>query len=193
MANVLTGLIPDFIEGMNIVSRELVGMIPAVRRDMRLDRVALNQNVTIPLTRDATASANNTPGVTAPDTGDATVDNISVTISNSKHQPIRFNGEETLGLTNSGVFSSLVAERSYQAIRRLTNEIEIDLWTAGKAGASRAFGTAGTTPFATAVDMSDFAGARRILEENGAPTTDMQMVLGHSAMANLRGKQSGLF
>ena len=57
MANVLTGLIPDFIEGMNIVSRELVGMIPAVRRDMRLDRVALNQNVTIPLTRDATASA----------------------------------------------------------------------------------------------------------------------------------------
>ena len=90
MANTLTSLIPDFVEGMNIVSRELVGMIPAVRRDMRLDRVALNQNVVIPLTRDATASATNTPGVTAPDTGDVIIDNISVTISSSKHQPIRF-------------------------------------------------------------------------------------------------------
>ncbi len=193
MANTLTGLIPDFVEAMDVISRELVGMIPAVNRDTRLDRVALNQNVTIPVTREAGASATNTPGVTAPDTGDATVDNVQVTISKSKHQPIRFNGEETLGLSNSGVFSSLRADRAYQAMRKLVNEIETDLWTAGIEGAGTAYGTAATAPFGTANDLSDFAGVRRALEEAGAPTNDLQLVLGHAAVANLRGKQSGLF
>lgn len=193
MANTLTGLIPDFTEAMDVISRELVGMIPAVRRDARLDRVAIGQNVTIPVTQEAGASANNTPAVNAPDTGDATVDNVQVAITKSKHQPIRFNGEETLGLQNTGIFSTLQAERSYQAIRALVNEIEADLWAAGYQGSSRAYGTAGTTPFGTASDLSDFAGTLRILEENGSPTNDLQMVLGHAGMQNLRGKQSVLF
>lgn len=193
MANTLTGLIPDFHEAMDVISRELVGMIPAVTRDSRVDRVAIGQNVTIPVTRAAGTSATNTPAVTAPDTGDDTVDNVQVAITKSKHQPIRFNGEETLGLSNAGTFSSILADRTYQAMRKLVNEIEVDLWTAGYQGSSRAYGTAGTTPFATAADMSDFAGVRRILEENGAPQNDLQLVLGHAAVANLRGKQSGLF
>ena len=193
MANTLTGLIPDFQEAMDVISRELVGFIPAVARDSRLDRVALNQNVTIPITRTPGASATNTPGVTAPDTGDDTVDYTQVTISKSKHQPIRFNGEETLGLSNAGTFSSIRAARTYQAIRKLVNEIEQDLWLAGYKASSRGCGTAGTAPFGTAADFTDFAGARRILEQNGAPTNDLQLVLGHAAMFNLRGKQSGLF
>lgn len=193
MANTLTSLIPDFSEAMDVISRELVGFIPAVSRDSRLDRVALNQNVIIPVTRTPSASATNTPGVNAPDTGDDAVDNVSVTISKSKHQPIRFNGEETLGLSNAGTFSSILANRTYQAIRKLVNEIEQDLWIAAYKASSRAYGAAGTAPFGTAANMTDFAGVRRILEENGAPTNDLQLVLGHAAIANLRGLQSGLF
>lgn len=41
--------------------------------------------------------------------------------------------------------------------------------------------------------MSDFADSRRVLEDNGAPTTDLQMVLGSAAISNIRGKQSVLF
>jgi hypothetical protein len=193
MANSLTGLIPDFQEAMDVISRELVGMIPAVKTDARLDRVAIGQNVTIPVTQEADDSANNTPGVNAPDTGDATVDNVQVAITKSKHQPIRFNGEETLGLTNAGTFSSIQADRTYQAMRKLVNEIEADLWATGVAGSSWAYGTAETTPFGTANDLSDFAGALGLMEKNGAPTNDLQLVLGHSAMANLRGKQAVLF
>ena len=193
MANTLTGLVPDFHEAMDVISRELVGMIPAVKTDARLDRVAIGQNVTIPVTQEAGTSAANTPGVNAPDTGDATVDNVQVAITKSKHQPIRFNGEETLGLTNAGTFSSIQADRTYQAMRSLVNEIEADLWATGVAGASNAYGTAATTPFGTANDLGDFAGALGLMEINGAPTNDLQLVLGHSAMANLRGKQSVLF
>ena len=192
MANTLTSLIPDFYEALDQISREMTGFIPAVSRDSSVERAALNQNVLVPVTS-AESSANNTAGVNAPDTGDTTVDNVAVTISKSKHVPIRFNGEETKGLQNAGTFSSIKADRAFQAMRTLTNEIESDLWTEAYQSASRAFGTAAATPFDTAADMTDFSGVLRILEENGAPTNDLQIALGHAAMGNLRGKQSGLF
>lgn len=192
MANTLTGLIPDLYEALDVVSRELTGFIPAVSRSSNIERAALGENVRVPVTG-SHASADNTPGVTAPNTGDTTVDNVAVTISKSKHVPVRWNGEETKGLMNAGTFRSIQADRFYQAMRTLVNEIEQDLWLEAYKNASRAYGTAGTAPFGTANDLSDFAGIARILEENGAPTNDLQLVLGHAAVANLRGKQSVLF
>lgn len=192
MANTLTDLIPDLYEALDVVSREMVGMIPAVNRNSGVERAALNENVLVPITPTA-SSANNTAGVTAPDTGDQAISNVAITISKSKHVPIRWNGEETKGLTNAGTFSSIMAQRMYQGIRTLVNEMEDDLWLAAYKAASRGYGTAGTAPFGTAGDFSDFAGAARILDENGCPTTDRQLVLGHAAIANLRGKQSVLF
>lgn len=192
MANTLTGLLPDMYEALDVISREMTGFIPAVSRNSNVERAAIGQNVLVPVTNSA-ASADNTPGVTAPNTGDAVVDNVQVAITKSKHVPVRWNGEETKGLMNAGTFSTIQADRFYQAMRTLVNEIENDLWLEAYKHASRAYGTAGTTPFGTAADMSDFAGVLRILEENGAPKTDLQLVLGHAAIGNLRGKQSGLF
>ncbi|MBE9933819.1 hypothetical protein HAX34_00495 [Escherichia coli] len=85
-----------------------------------------------------------------------------------------------------------MADQFKQAFRALANEVEADLG-ALYFGASRAVGTAGTTPFGVKDDLSDAALARQVLEDNGAPTTDLQMVLGSTAIANLRGKQSVLF
>ena len=192
MANTLTDLIPDMIEARDTISREMIGFIPAVTRDAQVARASVGQEVLVPVTREHTA-ADTTPGVNAPDTGDTTVDNVPVTISKSRHVPVRFNGEETKGLQNSGIFSSVMADRFYQAMRTLSNEIENDLWLAAYKASSRGFGTAGTAPFGTAGDLSDFAGVARILDENGCPTTDRQIVRGHAAIANLRGKQSVLF
>lgn len=192
MANTLTNLIPDMFEALDQVSRELTGFIPAVSRNSGVERAALNQQVLVPVTT-AAESADNTPGVTAPNTGDTTVDNVAVSITKSKHVPVRWNGEETKGLQNAGTFSTIQADRFYQAMRTLVNEVENDLWQEAYKHASRGYGTAGTTPFGTAADMTDFAGVLRILEENGAPTNDLQLALGHAAIGNLRGKQSGLF
>lgn len=192
MPNTLTSLIPSMTEALDIVSRELVGMVPAVRRDTGVERVALNQDLIIPITPEA-STATNTPGVTAPDTGDQTITNTTLTISKSKHVPVRWNGEETRGLQNAGTFSTITAQRLYQAMRALVNEMEVDLWGAAYVASSRAYGTAATTPFGTAADFTDFSGVARILDENGCPVSDRQLVLGHAAIANLRGKQSVLF
>lgn len=192
MANTLTGLIPDIYEALDQVSRELTGYIPAVSRDSGIERAAVGQNVRVPVTTEVTAQ-DTIPSANAPDTGDTNVDHVDAQITKSRHVPVRWNGEETKGLSNAGTFSTIQADRFYQAMRTLVNEIESDVHVEAYKNASRAFGTGGTTPFGTAADLSDFAGVLRILEENGAPRTDLQLVLGHAAIGNLRGKQSGLF
>lgn len=192
MSNTLTNLIPDMYEALDVISRELTGYIGAVSRSSKAEGAALNEIVRVPITN-TPATATNTPGVTAPDTGDQQVDYANVTISKSKHAPVRFNGEETMGLTNAGTFTSIRADRLYQGMRALVNEIEADIHGVARAGASRAYGTAGTAPFATNADMSDLAGVLRILEENGAPLGDLQIALGHAAIEKMRGKQGGLF
>lgn len=191
-ANTLTGLIPTIYEALDVVSREMVGFIPAVSRNSSAERAALNQTILVPITP-ATSLADNTPAVTAPNTGDQTITNVSMTISKSKHAPIRWNGEEQRGMLNAGTYGGVLAGQFQQAFRTLINQIEVDLYTVAYQGASRAYGTAGTTPFGVAGDLSDIAMARKILDDNGSPQTDLQLVLGTAGIANLRGKQSVLF
>ena len=192
MANTLTGLTPTIYESLDIVSRELVGFIPAVARNSSAERAALNQTILIPLTQND-ALSDNTPAVTPPNSGDQTVNSISMTISRSKNAQIRWNGEEQRGLINAGEYGGLLKNQFTQAFRSLVNQIEIDLATTAYQNASRAIGTAGTTPFGTAANLTDIAGVRKILDDNGVPQNDLQLVLGSSAMYNLRGVQSILF
>lgn len=190
MANTLTNLVPVIYESLDVVSREMVGFIPAVSRNSNsVERAALNQTITIPIAP-ATSLADNTPAVTAPNTGDQTIGNVTMTISKSKHAPIRWNGEEQRGQLNAGTYMGTLKNQFSQAFRALVNQIEIDLFTTAYQNASRAYGTPGTAPFGTASDLSDAAQVRKILDDNGAPQSDLHLVLGSSAVANLRGKQS---
>jgi hypothetical protein len=192
MANTLTSLIPTLYNALDVVSRELVGFIPAVTSDMTYDRAAVGQTVMSPVTQPAAAS-DITPAVTPPNDGDQTIGNAPMTITKARRVPIRWNGEEKKGLDNNGAsFNTILSGQIQQGMRTLVNEIEADL-AALHVKASRAYGTAGNAPFGTAADLSDSAGALRILEENGAQGLDFQLVLGTAAMANLRGKQSVLF
>lgn len=192
MSNTITNLLPDIYAALDVISRETTGFIPSVSRNSTIAQASIGDTVRVPVAPEAT-TADTTPGVNAPDTGDQTIDNVPVQILKSKHVPVRWNGEETKGLQNAGTFQSIQADRFYQAMRALVNEIERDLYIEAYTRASRGYGSAGNTPFATAGDLSDFAGVLSILEQNGAPKNDLQLALGHSAMGNLRGKQSSLF
>lgn len=192
MANTLTGLIPDLYQAIDVVSREMVGYVGAATRNMSAERAALNENVTVPLTP-AGSAADNTPAVTPPDTGDQTIANVQLAITKSRHVPIRWNGEQTRGGQNAGWYGAVLRQQFAQAMRTLVNEMEADGHSAAYKGSSRAYGTAGTTPFGTANVLSDLAETARILNDNGAPLSDRRLVLGSAAIAKLQGIQSGLF
>ena len=194
MANTLTGLIPTLYESLDVVARELIGAIPAVTRDSTVARAAKGQTVDSFVVPAVTAS-DITPGVTAPNDGDQVIGAIPIQITKSRYVPVRWNGEEQKGLNNNGPGArSILTNQFTQAFRTLVNEVEADVVATAYKNASRATaGTAGTAPFGTASDLTDAAKALQILDDNGAPLSDRQLILGSSAMSNLRGKQSLLF
>lgn len=192
MANTLTGLVPTLYEALNVISREMVGFIPAVRRDTNADRAAVNQVVRVPLA-EAGALEAITPAATPASSGDTTVDYADVAITSAYASPIRWNGEEERAVGTTGTYNRILADQFVDAMRKLVNQVEIDTFMAGYKASSRAYGGAGTAPFGTAGDLSGLAGVAQILDDNGCPNSDRQLVVGSAAMANLRGKQSVLF
>jgi hypothetical protein len=189
MANTLTNLIPDVYNALDVVSRELVGFIPAVSMDADYTRAAVGQTVRSHVAPAATAG-DITPGVTPPDDGDQTIGNTSMTISKSRRVPVRWNGEQSLGVNNGGPGrANIMRDQFAQAMRTLVNEVETDLGALHIA-ASRAYGAAGTTPFGTADDWTGASNALKILKDNGAPQIDNQLVIDTTAGANLLGKQA---
>lgn len=181
MANTLTNLLPTLVKGFDVVSRELVGFIPSVTRDATTDRVAKNQ--TLYSWKTAAASLNNiTAANVSPQAADNSVSNVSITVTNFKMSDFYLTGEEKLGL--DGNYGPLVADLTEQCIRVITNQMESDIYSAAYVGASRAWGTAGTTPFASTINAS--AKARKILDDNGAPFGQRSLVIDSSAGANLR-------
>ena len=191
-SNTLTGLIPTLYTALNVVSREMIGFVPAVARNSSADRAAVGQTVTAPI-GDCGALEDITPGQQPAASGGTTVGNVSLTITKSKAAPILWSGEEQLSVGEFGQYNRILADQFTNGMRKLVNAVEVDLALAAVNGASRACGTAATTPFGTAGDLSDFANTAKILDDNGCPISDRQLVLGSNAMANLRGKQSMLF
>lgn len=183
MSNTLTGLTTTIYNALDVVSRELVGFIPSVSSDMTYERAAVGQTVTSPVAPAATAS-DITPAVTPPNDGDQTIGKVDMTITKARRVPVRWNGEEKRALDNNGAaYNVILRDQFAQGMRALVNEVEADL-AALHLKASRAYGSAGTTPFASS--LGDTAQMRKILADNGAPMGDLQLVIDTGAGANMR-------
>lgn len=184
MANTLTNLIPDIYAALDVVSRELVGFIPAVSRDSRADQVALNQTLRSIAAPANSAGGNVTPAMSLPSAADQTIANKDVTISKSRYFPFSWTGEEQKSVDAGPGFLTIQQDQIAQAIRAAVNEIEADLGAAAYKGASRAYGSAGTAPFGS--DLSDPANLKKILDDNGAPQSDRHLVIDTTAGVKLR-------
>lgn len=172
MANVLTNLAADIYRAADIVGREAVGFIPSVTLNTGVQRVAVGQTVRSHFTR-AAAAGDMTPSMTIPEGTDQTVDTKSMTLTKQRGVAIPWTGED-IRLVNGGAgFETVYGDQIAQAMRTLCNEIEVDLATEAYQNASRAVGTAGTTPFASNLDL--IVDARQILFDNGMPVTDGRM------------------
>jgi hypothetical protein len=180
MANTLTGLIPTIYKSLDVVLRELTGFVPAVMFDASGEQAAKDQTISWPVTP-AVSSGNVTPAATGPTPTDQTIGPGTMSISKSKSVVFGWNGEEQKSL--GGLYNQILVQQFAQSMRTLVNEVEADL-AALYIYASRAYGTAGTTPFAST--LGDPAQVRKILADNGAPMGDLQLVINTSAGAALR-------
>jgi hypothetical protein len=181
MSNTLTNLQPDLYEALDVVSRELVGFIPSVTLDASVARAALNENVRSFATT-AQVAEDVTPAQLPPDDGDQVVNNVVITISKSRAVPFRWTGEEQKGVNHGPGYRNIRRDQIAQAFRTLTNEIEVALGGL-ITSASRAYIPASGV-FNS--DLSDAAQLRKILSDNGAPLSDMQLVIDTTAGARLR-------
>lgn len=182
-ANTLTRLIPDLYAGLDVVSRELVGFIPSVFRNVSAERAAVGQAVVY----DVAPSMDTfdvTPSNVVPNPADVTIGNGTLTITKAKGAAFGFTGEEARGLNTGSGYVSAQAGLFAQGLRTLVNQVEVDLATAAATGFSRAYGSAATTPFAS--NLAGTAQVRKILDDNGAPATGRSLVIDTTAGANMR-------
>lgn len=187
MANTLTGLIQFIYDSVDRVSREIVGLIPAVYKNPKADMVAKDQDITYDIVPAATAY-DVAPSNAIPALDDSTVGTGKMSINKVRAVKFHWTGEDEAAIGRA-TKEAIQNNKFSQAFRTLTGEMESDL-AALYTKASRAYGTAGTAPFGTAGDFTDAANVLKILKDNGAPLTDLQLVINTAAGVNLIGKQS---
>ena len=183
MGNTLTNLMPDLYQALDVVSRELVGFIPAVTHDASLSRAAVGQNVRSTVTPVNGTLTDITPSMTLSEPTDQVIANIPVVISSAKACEFGWTGAEQSKVNQGPGYASIRQDQMKQAMRTVCNAVEADL--AGlHLAASRAYGTA-TMPFAS--DLSDTAQVRKILSDNGQwQEGNMQMVINSAAGVKVR-------
>jgi len=181
--NVITGLLPDLYQGLDVVSREQVGFIPGVTRNAGAERAAVGENVTYHVAP-ASVATDIAPAMAIPEPADQTIGTGQLQITKSRSVQFGWNGEEMKGLNNGPGAMSVQADQFAQALRTLTNEIEADLAVEAYGAASRMYGAAGTTPFGT--NTGETAQLKKILDDNGAPLSERSLILDTSAGASLR-------
>ena len=185
MANTLTDLAADIYKAADVVGRELVGFATSVIiNGDGSQRVALNDTVRSHFTQQPGSTVSISPSMTIPEGTDQTVDNKTLTIDKAEAIQIPWRGEEQRSVNNGAGFQTIYGDQITQAMRTLVNEIEGDLAGEAYKNASRAVGTAGTTPFGSDFDL--IAEVRQILVDNGCPADMLSLVMNTSAGTKLR-------
>jgi hypothetical protein len=183
MANVFDDLAADLYKAADIVGRELVGVIPSVTINAGTERVALGGTIRSAFTRATTVNETHTPSMTIPEGNDQTVDNKVATIDKIANVQIPYTGEDIKKLNNGIGYETVYGDQIAQAMRGITNKIEAYAALTISQGASRAIGTAGTTPFGS--NFNEVAEIRQILVDNGTPM-DGQLTIAMNSSAGVK-------
>ncbi len=182
MGNVFTALMPVLFSAAQEISCEPFGIISAISSNFDDKQVAKGDVVKVPLASGGVPE-DFVPANVPPQGDSDTAGEVDVQITASKKRSWHLTGEQRRSLENAGTDKEWLRQKVMQEMRALRNAAEADCGLAIVEGASRAFGVAGTTPFASSLD--DLIGVRKVLKDNGAPMADLQFVCDTAAEANL--------
>lgn len=181
----------DIMLGLKESSNEPTGFINSVNTTTGAETAAIGDTIKIPTgtAGDAIATPVGYSGITE---GNSDVGAQTMAITDSYTVPIDWKGEHQKAVMNSGAIGTVLAQQFADAFRKLRNKIEEACYKEAIKGASRAYGTAGTAPFATASNMGDMAQMKGILDKNGAPRGNRFMVLSLGAETSLLTNQTNM-
>lgn len=186
MANVLTDLAADIYKAADVVGREQVGLIPSVTvNGDATTSAAKGDTIRSHFTRTPAVSTTYAPSMTIPEGVDQTVDNKTMSLDTYANIQIPWTGEDMRHVNNGSGFETIYGDQIAQAMRAIVNSIETAGCSAAYVAASRAHGTAGTTPFGS--NFNEIAEVRQILVDNGCPFDGgNSIVINSLAGTNLR-------
>ncbi len=182
--NTLSALAPILFQAARVVPRELYGVLGAISPNFDSQGVAVGDVLKVPVVPALPAVASTQtqafPQGTARNVGASTL-----TLNQAFEVPWVLTAEEERSLMNAnGIAQNVFQQTVSQAFRSLLNKVEAYICGIVPANASRAFGTAGTAPFASNFNL--LADLRKGLDDNGAPQGNRVCVINTTAGANLR-------
>ena len=184
MSNTLTALAPVLYTAAQVVSNEPWAILQAITTSYDNKRVAKGDTVYVPVAP-VRAVTDFVPAAVTSQGDDSIPTNVGVQITFAKKASWYLTGEQAQSLDNGGDNGREMARQwVQQGMRTLRNYAEADAAAQIKSGASRAYGTAGTTPFSS--DLSALTNIYKILKDNGAPMADLQLIVDTTAALNLR-------
>ena len=191
MPNTLTGLFPSLYAALNVVSREMTGMVMAVSKDATAEQAAIGQSILSPVVQNL-ETEDITPSYQTYTGSNRDVRSVDVQITKQKRASFHLTGEDYMKLSSSGTVSDITSQSIQQAFRALANEIEVDLGGL-YVDACRAHGTPGSHPFQSPDNLVDIAALTQILNVNGAPMTGRSLILNDTHKMHLEGRQPSVF
>lgn len=192
MSNTLT--VSDLLEyiyaAKDRVAREPTGFAQSVIINSGSEGASIGGTVISHRTSQPTLNTSYTPAMTIPAADDQTVAADTMTIGQVANVRVPLTGEALRQVMNTSG-RAVIEDTIAQAIRKIVNTIETHIGSVIYKGASRATGTAGTTPFASNINI--LADLRQILVDNGTPLDgDVSVVMNTTAGTKLR-QISGLY
>lgn len=174
MANTvtLTNLAPEIYKAMDIVSREAVGIIPGTMLNTEdangVNAASFGDKVKSMRTAATTPSSSFTPSMTPSDATDKSATFDEFALSQTAKDDLPLLGETVRRLNQAGGQAERFRVDTFaQIMRGIVNQMESYMGGLIYKYASRAVGTAGTTPFASNLDI--LPDLIKVAKDNGAP------------------------
>ena len=181
----------DIMLGLRETGYLPFGFLKAVNTNTGAEVAAKGDVIKVPIGK-AGAMIDTPVGFAFPNAANSDVDSINMELQYSKTVPIDWNGEDQKAMMNSGAWGTVLAQQFADAFGQIRDAIEKSVADEAVKAASRAYGTAGTAPFASGSSMADMANMKGILDLNKAPATGRSIVLSSPAETSLLTNQTNL-
>lgn len=174
MANTLTALLPKLVARGLLALRQEARMARLVNRAYEQTPGKKFSTVDIGVPAAITA-ANVTAAATPPSTSDTAIEDIQLSVDQWKEAAFYLTDKDVTEIESSENFLPMQAS---EAIKAIANVVDSAIWALYKDVGGYA-GVAATTPFAT--DSSEYLAARKVLNNQLAPTDPRYMVINTDA------------